>query len=710
MPIASPWRHAFSASASLVLATTLAAQTAQQAAVRVNAVAQTSPPAVVFSWPLEPTATNYFVRRRLPGSLSWGSQTTIPGSGTATTWTDGTVLLGARYEYWFSRGGSVQGHGFVTAGVEAVAQHDRGKCVLLVDSTQVAGLGPRLDRLVQDLTGDGHHVLRHDVAPTATVPSVKALIAADVAAFPGQVKTVFVLGHVPVPYSGQIAPDGHVPDHQGAWPADCFYGELNGPWTDTSVNTTAPSRPANHNVPGDGKYDQSTLPSDVDLAVGRVDFANMPAFVAGETALLAAYLDKDHDWRHGVFTCANQAVIDDNFGYFSGEAFAASGWRACSALVGTGNVVAGDYFTTLNVPSGPGHVWSYGCGGGSYTSAGGIGTTTDFTLSSNRSVFTMLFGSYFGDWDSPNNFLRAPLAQGLTLTNVWAGRPHWQFHPMALGETIGTCARLSMNDGTAAGFAARFIHVALMGDPTLRQHVIAPPSGLAVTDAWPAANLAWTSTPASVAGYHVYRAATQSGPFTRLTTNPVSGTTFVDPAALAGPSTYLVRAIRLETSPTGSYWNLSQGTFASATLPTQAAAHTNYGSGCHGLTLTATPAPVSTSSSGTLVTYTIGNVPETSPASGVYIGLTIVSLQQDLAGTSLAALGMPGCTSWVGSFDVTTAFVGASPLQQTTFQVPAGVPGGVQFFAMAAALVQPGTLNAFGAATSDGVASFVNGF
>jgi hypothetical protein len=50
--------------------------------------------------------------------------------------------------------------------------------------------------------------------------------------------------------------------------------------------------------------------------------------------------------------------------------------------------------------------------------------------------FTMLFGSYFGDWDSQDNFLRAPLAQGLTLTNAGVeaalgvssnghGRNHW---------------------------------------------------------------------------------------------------------------------------------------------------------------------------------------------------------------------------------------------------------------------------------------------
>lgn len=694
----------------LLLLASLPAQTAQQVAVQVTATAQTSPPAITLAWPSDAGATAWFVRRRSPGSLAWGSAVVVAGGGTATTHTDAGIALGQRYEYWVQRSGTVAGNGFLTAGVEAAAIEDRGALVLLVDAGKVASLGVRLDRLIEDLTGDGYRVLRHDVAAGTSVPAVKALVVADFAAFPGQVTTVFVLGHVAVPYSGLMAPDGHVPDHYGAWPADLYYGELNGVWTDTTVNVTAPSRPENRNVPGDGKFDQTSIPSDVDLAVGRVDFANMPAFAAGEDALLAAYLDKDHDWRHKVFTADVQAVIDDNFGYFGGEAFAASGWRAFSALVGPANVVAADYFTTLNVPTGPGHVWSYGCGGGSYTSAGGIGTTTDFTTSQNRGVFTMLFGSYFGDWDSTDNFLRAPLCTGWTLASVWAGRPHWQFHPMGLGGSLGQCARLSQNDSTAAGFSARSVHIALMGDPTLREHPLAPPTGVVVTDAWPQANLQWTASADAVVGYHVYRSASASGPFTRLTTAPIAGTAFVDPAALSGPATYLVRAIRLEATPTGSYWNLSQGTFAGATLPTAAASHANFGSGCHGLSLAAAPAPVSTPTDGTMLTYTVSGLPEYVAGSGVYVGLTIVSPQANLAGTPLDTLGMPNCSLWVGSLDIVTGFAGTSPQQSTQFALPAGLPGGFEFFATAAALVEPGTLNAFGAATADGVRSFVNNY
>ena len=76
--------------------------------------------------------------------------------------------------------------------------------------------------------------------------------------------------------------------------------------------TISPTR--TQNVPGDGKYDQSQIPSDLELQVGRADFANMPSFASTEQTLVKNYLDKDHDYRKKVFTATNQAVIDDNCG------------------------------------------------------------------------------------------------------------------------------------------------------------------------------------------------------------------------------------------------------------------------------------------------------------------------------------------------------------------------------------------------------------
>ena len=48
-----------------------------------------------------------------------------------------------------------------------------------------------------------------------------------------------------------------------------------------------------------------------------------------------------------------------------------------------------------------------------------------FARNDSKAVFTLMFGSYFGDWDNPDNLLRAPLAgtaNSLGLTNAWSGR------------------------------------------------------------------------------------------------------------------------------------------------------------------------------------------------------------------------------------------------------------------------------------------------
>ncbi len=132
------------------------------------------------------------------------------------------------------------------------------------------------------------------------------------------------------------------------------------------------------------------------------------------------------------------------------------------------------------------------------------------------------------------------------------------------------------------------------------------------------------------------------------------------------------------------------------------------------MSLSATPAPVSTGGSGTLVTYTQSNIPEAAPSSGVYLGLTIISIGQDLPGTDLSFLGMPGCNLHVTSLDVTLAFVGVSNSLTTLFQIPAGVPYGTQLFAQSAAIIVPNSLpngqNAFGATLSNAVASFISTF
>src|SRR5207248_1934476 len=153
-------------------------------------------------------------------------------------------------------------------------------------------LATEITRLIKDIEGDGWEVIRHDVLRTGSVTHIKDLIVSDYWLDSANTKAVFLLGHVPVPYSGNINPDGHG-DHLGAWPADCYYADVDGTWTDNAVNSTTASPPRTQNIPGDGKFDQSIVPSNLELQVGRVDFNNMPSFSTSEQQLLKNYLDKD---------------------------------------------------------------------------------------------------------------------------------------------------------------------------------------------------------------------------------------------------------------------------------------------------------------------------------------------------------------------------------------------------------------------------------
>lgn len=92
-------------------------------------------------------------------------------------------------------------------------------------------------------------------------------------------------------------------------------------------------------------------------------------------------------------------------------------------------------------------LWTYACGGGGWTLASNVCSTGEYAQNVVMGgVFNICIGSYFGDWDNANNFLRAPLGSGKALTNAWVGWPNWWFHHMGMGDNIGYSTVTSMND------------------------------------------------------------------------------------------------------------------------------------------------------------------------------------------------------------------------------------------------------------------------
>lgn len=563
--------------------TTLADST-WEFAVQVSASVHSEPTQIVLSWPQDSfrVPDSYTIHRKTQSATAWAHLANL--SGHTTSFTDLDVSKGIPYEYQITKSSpQYTGYGYIYAGIELPAIDNRGRVLLVVDKTQSSPLAAELARFQQDLVGDGWAVTRLDVNRSDTPAQVKALIKQQHDLAPNETRAVLLFGHVPVPYSGDIVPDGHAPDHQGAWPCDAYYGDMDGMWTDHSVNSTSATDPRHRNVPGDGKFDQSALPSAVELMVGRVDLANMPgrltwggpATQPSETELLRNYLNKNHHFRHKAFDLPRRAILGDFFGYRDGEAFAASGWRNFSTFFGASNLVnvplKGSWVDTLSTT--PALV-AYGCGAGTYTSIAGLGNTgiyndlatTELLSKDIKTVFALLFGSWLGDWDSEDNILRAVLAlPSYGLASGWSGRPHWYLHHMAMGEPIGAGARLTQNNG-AGGFyrnqqnnCAGLIHVALMGDPTLRLHPVAPARNVAASFNGGATTVTWTPSSEAVAGYFVY-ASEAGGPFVRKTSSPVQGTSYSTTASAS--SVYMIRGVKLEASASGTYWNLSQGAFS----------------------------------------------------------------------------------------------------------------------------------------------------
>ncbi|PWU16241.1 MAG: hypothetical protein C5B50_13945 [Verrucomicrobia bacterium] len=577
------------------------ADTTWEYSVQVSATVQASPAQITLSWPQDVNLTpnNYTIYRKAATDTSWGSGTTLPG--TVTTYTDNNVTLGIAYEYQIVKVTSLyNGYGYIYSGINVPMTENRGKLLLVVDNTFSVSLTNELARLQQDLVGDGWTVIRHDVNRSDSVASVKSWITSQYGADSANVKMVFLFGHVPVPYSGDIVPDGHVPNHQGAWPCDAFYGDMTGSWSDTSVNDGAADYSRNWNVPADTKYDPSSFPAPIQLMVGRMDLSNMPGQLVyngpptfpSELDLTRNYLNKDHNFRTKQFNLPRRAIVGDYFGARNGEGFAASGWRNYAPYFGAANIVnmpnQGTWTAALqNTP----YLCAYGCGAGSFNTIGGLGTegqynnlsTPDLVTNDLKFAFGLFFGSWLGDWDSTDNIMRGVLAMpSYGLACAWSGRPHWFLHHMGLGETIGYGTRLTQNNGPSGLYqnqvntAAGAIHPALMGDPSLRLFMAGPPSGVAATTNGTSIALSWTASTDSVIGYHVYRAAA-NGAFTRLTSSPITATGYTDSSA-SGAVNYMIRAVKLESTASGTYYNPSQGAF----LYAASAAGGSTGSGGNG--------------------------------------------------------------------------------------------------------------------------------
>lgn len=503
------------------------------------------------------------ISRRVEGErtgLTWVPQATLPRS--TTTWTDFSVTPGIVYEYQFfipaDENFLYPTAAYASCGIEAPLVDERGKVLLVLDSSIANSLTQELQRFEMDLVGDGWTVERLNFGRegTATPESLRSEIQVRHAASP--IASIILFGHLPVVTSGLIRPDEHELYRQ---PTDLFYADVDGVWSDV-LSTSEPDQ--QNYYPNDGHYDDTIVPGPnhrIEIPIGRVDFANMPAWSQGETELLRLYLEKNHNFRHLRYTVPRMACITA-MAYDESPVEAA----AVVGMLGPSNTL--EVYEEVTEQSQP---FLWGLAGRHWNGA----LYPDFRF---QSQFTVNFLSGKQVWQYDNNTMRAMLTMPwYGLTCFWGVRPNWFFHHTGMGETIGYSNFRTVNNNDNAdpadghdytpidevsGQLDGMVHINLMGDPTLRVHPVAPAENLVAVMDGSGVDLSWgASSDTAVIGYHLYVSQNPLQAFSRLTTEPLSGFSFRHESVPNATTYYMVRSVKLESNPNGTYWNAGQGIF-----------------------------------------------------------------------------------------------------------------------------------------------------
>lgn len=556
----------------------------------------------------------FHIYRKEPAALDWGEPVALVAAGLAH-WTDATIASGVLYHYRFHQL-RPEGEGafafldahvnaYCLAGVRVDRTQPQGRVILVMPASIQDPLQDELAQFVEDLTAEGwfvHTVLSPDGADqyaqdprnNAHLP-IRDQIRALYAAFPSEVKHVILLGRVPVARSGSGSPfwrpDGH--GILGANAADAWYADVDNPWSDLATLDPKGAydlRSEWRNFPDDGRWDQlhfTELSSAFEMGWGRIDFRQPLAYRSSgsEIAALRTYLQKLHRYKTAAedFRPGRKAIGRAGFNH-NDEDFA----REITPLTGMANM---DFVTRndwqLTAPGDPDAEFSNVHGPAFFYMKGDMAPSLNSTLS--RAVIWCGWQSHFGYWDIDWNMAaRISEPDSFTLAWTWNARGlRYAWHLLGMGNCLGDVMRGSINNqhyvtGLVGSRTDRitnsyqgWLFMNLLGDPTIRLFPVKPVSGLtaSLNPVTLCAALSWIASPEASAGYHVYAANQLTGPYLRLTHDPVfpnvrEGTLSWDaPNPLTAERHFMVRAVHLQASGGGSFLNPSIGVLTHVVPP-----------------------------------------------------------------------------------------------------------------------------------------------
>lgn len=522
---------------------------------------------LTIQWEDDLDNNTYSLYKKRTQDTTWGDPLIITGDQD-TSYLDTDIEEGALYEYrMIKKTGDSLGYAYLFSGVNYVPPQKKGDILLLIEAQAVDFVDDKLTKYRNILASEGWIPWLVTVEEGASVQEVKSLILE----YYGNVDSltaVLLMGNIAVPHSGDINPDAHS-DHKGAWPADLYYGDMDGVWTDETVNNISSAYPRLHNIPGDGNFDQAYIPGEIELAVGRLDFSELPVFDLNEYELLGRYLQKNIDFRTGVYHVKRQAIFKNTNPWTEG--LGQNAIRNFVPLVSPDSIVYSDFFDAFY----DSFLWSYGGSSGSMINSNGLGSIHTYADNNFQAVFTANFGSYFGDYDFENNYLRTILASGKVLSSAWVGAPNWYFHPMGMGKDLGFCALLTQNNTEVyyPGVFPQYVTINLLGDPTLKAFIVEPPHDLVAVQNGNQVELNWSPSEDDILGYQVYKKHLGMDYFEPLSLLPITGTSWLDPVVLGEEQLqYLVKAVKREITASGSFINHSSGPIISMQIITSTTA------------------------------------------------------------------------------------------------------------------------------------------
>lgn len=537
-----------------------------------------------------------FRRPLLADGMPWLQVGALAGG--TTSFTDSDVAETEAWEYQLRRAinAGTDAIGYASAVIKYDNSNYRGSMILLADSSLLMPLEAEILQLKKDLTGDGWLVEQINVNRASgwysgsTVMQVKDKIKAVYDNAPANDKplVLFMLGHIPMPRSGRdaVAPDDHS-QNKGARGADTYYADLDGNYTDTGTyNPGGLVTPLAVNMPGDFKWDQDFIASKLELAFGRVDFADLGISfpTINEVELTRNYLNRLHQYKH-----------------------VAPGWnmgKKVAFKTGYDNSNDGSYRSLLPIAgidsvkqySGSGAFPQWVKDNGPFMIFMQNNTVPDIAewkaIGMDATVFSSDQSHYgFGDVAEGAGYskIRALLAADTkNLVNLWTSTGINIFHQPGTGLPFGIACKQIMDHNAGNNILEKpsqaydtpawwnRTHFQYHGDPTLRLFQLAPASAPALQINADHILLSWAASPdAAVAGYHIYRSTTEFGKFEKITSNLCTDLFYSINNALPG-EWFMIRAIALQTTGSGTFYNASQGIFIQHELNTTAVQLTSF--------------------------------------------------------------------------------------------------------------------------------------